>query len=266
MCLHCRRVIGRCAAVPVVARRFCADPQETADADSADSHMSEFREVHASIADRPPAYDGWELMNSCGISVACCVAGRATEAGGHSSSRGNESGAVPFDAPTARFDPPQAGPPARHAPASHRCCKQPETTGRSSAISSLLTWFVFALGITSSACGGALLGWSLATDRQDLWSVGLPVALVGQIALVAGLVLQMDRLWHDNREAAAQLDDVDEQLHELKTTTTLLGANQCPTSAAFYSHLASGAGPQLLLADLKGQLDLLAMKIATESE
>ena len=126
------------------------------------------------------------------------------------------------------------------------------------------TWFVFTLGTASFACGGILLGWSLATGRQELWNVGLPVALVGQIALLVGLVLQIDRLWHDNREAAAKLDDVDEQIHELKTTTMLLGTSQGPASATFYSHLAGGAGPQLLLTDLKSQLDLLAMKIAQE--
>ncbi len=92
----------------------------------------------------------------------------------------------------------------------------------------------------------------------------MPVALVGQIALLAGLVLQIDRLWHDNRAAASKLDDVDEQIHQLKKTTMLLGASQGPASAAFYTHLARGAGPQLLLTDLKGQLDLLAMKIAQE--
>jgi hypothetical protein len=91
----------------------------------------------------------------------------------------------------------------------------------------------------------------------------LPVALGGQIALLIGLLVKLDRLWHDNRRAAAKLDVVDEQLHELKTTTALLGTGQgSPT--AFYSHLAGGANPQLLLTDLKSQLDLLAMKISVQ--
>ena len=108
------------------------------------------------------------------------------------------------------------------------------------------------------------MGWSLSTGRPELWTVGLPTALAGQIVLLIGLVLQIDRLWHDNREAAAKLDNVDQQLHELKTATTLLSRDQGPASTTFYSHLASGAGPQLLLADLKGQLDLLAMKLAKD--
>jgi len=59
---------------------------------------------------------------------------------------------------------------------------------------------------------------------------------------------------------------VDEQLHELKTTTTLLGTGNNSPSGAFYSHLVGGAGPQLLLSDLKGQLDLLALKIMQQDE
>ena len=112
-------------------------------------------------------------------------------------------------------------------------------------------------------CGIVLLGWSFAASRQELWAIGTPIALAGQIALLIGLVLQLDRLWRDGRNAAAKLDTVDEQLHELKTTTTLLGTTHGP-SATFYAHLADGAGPQLLLNDLKSQLDLLAIKLADQ--
>ncbi len=37
----------------------------------------------------------------------------------------------------------------------------------------------------------------------------MPVALCGQVALLVGLVLQLDRLRHDSHHAAAKLDDVD---------------------------------------------------------
>ena len=171
-----------------------------------------------------------------------------------------------------RFDLPHTDAAAWHVPAGESP-KQPKTrtktntktrkTERGSVLGAL-TWTALSLGMASFLCGGILLGWSLATDRQELWSVGLPVALGGQIALLVGLVLQIDRLWYDNRTAAAKLDSVDEQLHELKAVTTLLGASQGPAAGVFYSHFAGGAGPQLLLTDLKSQLDLLAMKIAQE--
>jgi len=220
--------------------------------------------------DQLPAYDSWELDEQLRHIHRVLNAGKATSGKGDSpifvdhgfAAAPAKIGTVPREA--ARFDPPQAGPPAQHVPTSNRPRRQRKPAGRHSAVSSLLTWFVFVLGITSSACGGILLGWSLATDRHELWNVGLPVALVGQIALLAGLVLQIDRLWYDNRKAAAKLDDVDEQIHELKATTMLLNTSQGAASATFYSHLAGGAGPQFLLADLKSQLDLLAMKIAQE--
>ncbi len=203
---------------------------------------------------QPPAYDSWELDEQLQHIDRVLHAGKTTD---------GESEAV-AQRRAARFDPPQAGPPARHLSATSRSGKRRKKAGRRGAVSSLLTWFVFTLGIGSSACGGILLGWSLASGRQELWNVGIPVALVGQIALLAGLVLQIDRLWHDNRAAACKLNDVDQQIHELKTTTMLLSTSQGPASATFYSHLARGAGPQLLLSDLKSQLDLLAMKIAQE--
>jgi hypothetical protein len=104
----------------------------------------------------------------------------------------------------------------------------------------------------------------LATGRQELWVVGLPAALAGQIALLIGLTLQLDRLWRANRKAAAKLDTVDEQLTELKASTALPSMPPAPAASLFYSHLASGASPQLLLTDLKSQIDLLAMKIASQ--
>ncbi len=246
---------------PRCGENLCAEPQTAADGDSANFRADENVTAPFSTIHQPPAYDCWELDEELQHIHRVLHPGKAGDCPNFCLSK---NGTVPFTAQTARFDPPQADLPTRHVSASNRPGKRRKKVGRRGSVSGLLTWFVFTLGIASSACGGILLGWSLATARQELWNVGLPVALVGQIALLAGLVLQIDRLWHDNRAAASKLDDVDEQLHELKTTTMLLSSSHGPASATFYSHLASGAGPQLLLTDLKSQLDLLAMKIAEE--
>jgi len=231
----------------------CADPLKTGDA--------------TAPADPLPGYDGWELDEQLQHIQRVLQTGKGDcpdfRVGDCPDFRVSEKGTVPFgQREIARFDPPQAGPPARHVAASNRPGKKRKTARRRRAVSGAFTWFAVVLGITSFVCGGVLLIWSVATNRHELWNVGLPVAVVGQIALLVGLVLQIDRLWCDNRQAAAKLDDVDQQIHELKTTTTLLSTSQGPVSATFYSHLAGGAGPQLLLTDLKSQLDLLAMKIA----
>jgi phage FluMu protein Com len=125
------------------------------------------------------------------------------------------------------------------------------------ALSRLALW----LGTAALVCGGVLLGWSVFGARSELWKYGLPIAAGGQIVFLIGLVLQLDRIWHDGRRAVDRLDD---ELHDIKTTTTLLGAIHGPSSAAFYTHLAGGANPQLLLSDLKSQLDLLAIKLSEQ--
>ncbi len=209
----------------------CADSHEPSGQPAVDDWMTD--------------YDGWELDEQ--LHHIQRLLQTANDNGSDQSSSPNGCGAM-------RFDPPAA---------SHRSDK-PRKTAIGSRGAGFLTWLALALGTSSFVCGGILLAWSLVAGRQELWNIGLPVALVGQIALLVGLVLQIDRLWRDNREAAAKLDDVDEQIHELKTATTLLGVGQGPGSATFYTHFAGGAGPQLLLTDLKGQLDLLAMKIAEQ--
>jgi len=124
-----------------------------------------------------------------------------------------------------------------------------------------LAWTILSLGTAGFVCGLVLMGWSMNTGRQDLWAIGSPLTLAGHIALVMGLVLQLDRIWHDSRLAAARMETVDEQLHDLKTATSLLGTAHGPSSA-FYAHWAGGAGPEILLGDLKSQLDLLAVKLS----
>ncbi len=127
----------------------------------------------------------------------------------------------------------------------------------------VLAWLTLWLGATGSVCGLALLGWSMQTGRPEYWAAGMPIILAGQIVLILGLVLELDRIWRDSRRAAARLETVDEQLHDLKTTTSLLGTTHGPSSA-FYAHWAGGAGAEILLSDLKSQMDLLAVKLSKE--
>ncbi|MEE8452916.1 MAG: hypothetical protein V3R99_13405 [Thermoguttaceae bacterium] len=200
----------------------------------------------------PPACDPWELDQQ--LQHIQQVLGTEKPNSGRT--------AAAYQQEAARLDPSHAGPAAWHplpSAKSARAAKRKST--RSHSTMAGLVWIALSLGTMAFVCGGILLGWSIYTDRSELWDVGMPIALCGQIALLIGLVLQLDRLWHDSRQAADKLDDVDEQLHELKATTTMLGTTRGPSAGAFYSHLADGAGPELLLSDLKGQLDLLAVKL-----
>jgi hypothetical protein len=127
-----------------------------------------------------------------------------------------------------------------------------------------IAWTILGLGLAVFACGAVLLGWSLAAGRADLWPLGMPLALLGQAGLALGVVLQLDGLWHSSRSTAAALTELDGELKTVRQATTLLSSTHSAAGQSFYLHLAEGASPQLLLADLKGQMDLLAQQMARQ--
>lgn len=127
---------------------------------------------------------------------------------------------------------------------------------------SFFSWAALSLGVMAFVFGAVLLAWSFVMSRPDLWTLGLPFAIGGQAALVLGLVLQMDGLWQSNHEAAETLSELDEQLIEIRRATSQLSSSHSGPGQSFYFHLAEGCSPHMLLADLKGQLDLLAMRLA----
>lgn len=166
--------------------------------------------------------------------------------------------------PVRRHDPPQpeafhwhvAHPPAKGGPPARLAAPHDQRRGSSMAL--LMT----SLGLMAFACGAVLLGWSFATGRDDLWSLGMPIMLAGQCGLVLGLVVQLERIWQAGRDQATKLGEVDQRLDDLKQTATLFGEPPGGASHTFYSHLSAGASPQLLLTDLKHQLDLLAVRMS----
>ncbi len=127
---------------------------------------------------------------------------------------------------------------------------------------SLLAWTVLSLGLMAFACGAVLLAWSFVAHRPQLWNLGMPITVGGQVGLLLGLVLQLERIWQNSRYAARKLDEVDSQLHHLERATTMLNVTHSSAAQAFYAHMADDADPQMLLADLKGQLDLLARSMS----
>ena len=118
------------------------------------------------------------------------------------------------------------------------------------------------LGVSAFIAGGALLGSAYVLQRDDLWSLGMPITVAGQVCLLLGLVLQLERLRQGSRYAAEKLSEVDRRLSDLNQATRMLGVTHGSASQAFYAHMAEGASPHLLMADLKGQLDLLAVRMS----
>jgi hypothetical protein len=136
------------------------------------------------------------------------------------------------------------------------------SSNESQAGGGLLAWLFLLAGTMALVCGGVLVGWSLYASRAALWNLGLPILVGGQAALLLGVVLQVIRMWKNHSAATQRLAQVDRQLGDLQQTTTLLGNSYGAGSSTFFAHLAEGASPHMLLADLKGQMDLLAMKVA----
>ena len=64
-------------------------------------------------------------------------------------------------------------------------------------------WAILSLSIAVFACGAVLLAWSLLGEREDLWPIGMPLALIGQAGLILGAVLQLETL--SSRVASSSL-------------------------------------------------------------
>jgi hypothetical protein len=131
-----------------------------------------------------------------------------------------------------------------------------------SAVGHVVSWLVLSLGLMPFVCGVVLVGWSFFSGRADLWRIGVPLTLLGQTGWLVGMLLQLDGLWQSHRRASQSLEDVEVRLDELRETAALMSASHSGDARSFYAHFADGAGPSLLLADLKGQLDLLAMQLS----
>jgi hypothetical protein len=81
----------------------------------------------------------------------------------------------------------------------------------------LAAWTLLSLGLAVFACGAVLLAWSLIAEREDLWPIGLPLALAGQAVLIVGLVFQLEVVWQSNRQTAATLSALDGELVRART-------------------------------------------------
>jgi hypothetical protein len=123
---------------------------------------------------------------------------------------------------------------------------------------------ILCLGLAAFSCGAVLLGWSLVAERDDLWPIGMPLALIGQAGLILGLILQLDGLWQSSRTTAAVLNQLDGELKNVRHGKTLQSGAPAGSGQSLYPHQAEVTSPNYLLADLKGRMDLLARQMARQ--
>jgi hypothetical protein len=127
-------------------------------------------------------------------------------------------------------------------------------------VGQLFAWLIVAAGTITLIGGVGLIGWSISTNQMQHWNLALSLALGGQGALILGLVMVVSRLWRNSRYATNKLQEMHARLGQLQNTADTISAMR-GSAPAFYADLARGASPQMLLSNLKGQLDQLATRL-----
>ena len=131
-------------------------------------------------------------------------------------------------------------------------------------VSQFTAWLVAILGSASLGVGLGLIGWSIVGPRPDLWSWGLLATLGGQGLLIIGLVLLLGSLWTNARASTQRLQNLQSDLHRLHRAADAIAGDRSATAARFFGDLARAESPELLIANLYGQIDQLSTTIAKE--
>jgi hypothetical protein len=125
---------------------------------------------------------------------------------------------------------------------------------RKNRLRSRLAWTIVATGAAALACGILLLCAGSVTGRARWQSIGLPITLLGQVALLLGMMMQLDLAWHGKRETASKLYLFQKRLVDLEALAAEIdpGTSEEP---------APPADERELMAELKSRLDLLSHRL-----
>jgi len=115
-------------------------------------------------------------------------------------------------------------------------------------------WAIVAAGAVALACGITLLCAGAFISRPGWQSLGLPITLLGQVALLLGMMLQLDLVWQGKRETASKLYRFQKRLVDLEALADEL------SPAAIDDSPAPGDERELM-AELKSRLDLLSHRL-----
>jgi hypothetical protein len=161
-----------------------------------------------------------------------------------------------------RTDPPHLG--WRDRPPGNDAVPARGTFSLPSQPSGLVAWIILAVGLGGFVCGTALIGLSLFKQQPTLWQLGLPLALLGQVAVLFVVVWQLDVVWHSNRATFVALHAMDEQIRQLRQESKRSQSIDGDDTPMFYRHVAEGASPHVLLEDLKQQIDVLSLQLSRD--
>ncbi len=130
--------------------------------------------------------------------------------------------------------------------------------------SSWLTSMLLTGGVLGFCFGAGLLVWSAAFGLPKMWQWGMLSTMASEAALILGLVWMAVRLWRNSRRVNRELHSVDLQLAEMHHLAGSLAGSRMSSSQHYYDHFSQVASPHMLVANLRGQVDQLAGRIAAE--
>jgi len=129
------------------------------------------------------------------------------------------------------------------------------------------SWLVSLLilgGVAGFFGGVGLLAWSAAFGAAQLWPWAMTTTLAAEGTLMVGLAWLAVRLWRNGRRVNRQLTGVGQQLSEIQRVAGSLASSRLPSSSVYYDHFSLGASTEMLAANVRGQADQLAQRIAAE--
>ena len=120
--------------------------------------------------------------------------------------------------------------------------------------SQLLQWTAMICGLALFTCGAILIANSFATDRVELWDLGAPCALAGQVVFLVGLILQLDLICFHSFRASDTLHALEHKQNQNRSALQRDGESR-------KSSTADRPDTSTLLADLEAQLEQIGAKL-----
>ncbi len=130
----------------------------------------------------------------------------------------------------------------------------PRTETRRGTARSHAAWAIVAIGAVALACGIILLCAGTFIAGPDWQSLGLPITLLGQVALLLGMMLQLDLVWQGKRDTASKLYRFQKRLVDLEALANELSPATPDAEPTPNAELE-------LVAELKSRLDVLSHRL-----
>ncbi len=132
---------------------------------------------------------------------------------------------------------------------------------KSSGVGQVLGWGVANCGAMLLGLGIGLIIWATYGGRTLLWGPAIATTIAGQGLMIVGLLQLLANLWSAARHTSAKLTQIHDDLRRVRRTTEESAGRQHATATGFYAELSGGATSEVLLGNLRGQLDQLSARL-----